>query len=75
MMSPRELVVVVTDCPRVDAAGIAALLRAHRETVHGDGRLLLRGAGAGVRRNLDRARVSHVLETEPPVGAAAPAGG
>jgi anti-anti-sigma factor len=65
---PERLVVDLSDCPRVDAAGIGALLRAHREMVRGDGRLLLRGAGPGVRRNLELSRVAHVLATEAPAG-------
>jgi anti-anti-sigma factor len=72
---PDRLVVDLTDCPRVDAAGIAALLRAHREMIRGDGRLLLRGAGPGVRRNLELSRVAHVLAAEAPVAATAPAAG
>lgn len=71
---PDRLVVDLTDCPRVDAAGIAALLRAHRDMVRADGRLLLRGAGDGVRRNLELSRVSHVLETEAPITPTVPAG-
>jgi anti-anti-sigma factor len=72
---PERLVVDLTGCPRLDAAGIAALLHAHRAMVHADGRLLLRGAGDGVRRILGLARVGHVLELEPPVAGAAPPAG
>lgn len=63
-IGPHRLVVDLTACARLDAAAIAELLRAHRDMVRGDGRLLLRRPAERVRRTLSLARVDHVLEVE-----------
>jgi anti-sigma B factor antagonist len=64
-LNPRELVVDLTSCPLVDAAGIGLLLDAHRR-VHGAGGVLtLRSPSSRLRRNLKLARVDSVLRVTP----------
>jgi len=65
-MRPRRLVVDLRRSPRVDAAGIAVLLRTHREMVHAGGELILRGPAERVLRILRLSRLDQVFAIENP---------
>ncbi|GAA3347068.1 hypothetical protein GCM10020358_60460 [Amorphoplanes nipponensis] len=69
-LEPPLLVVDLSGSPRIDASAIVMLLQTHRAMVCADGRLLLRGASAQVRRMLGLARVDRVLDVEDQTGAA-----
>lgn len=59
---PGRLVIDLRQCPLVDAAAIAVLLRAHRAMVHAGGVLTLRAPTDRVRRILALARLDHVFD-------------
>jgi anti-anti-sigma factor len=60
-LRPADLVVDMTACVYVDAAGIGVLLEAHRRVWRDGGRLTLRGVSPKVARTLQLARVDRVL--------------
>jgi anti-anti-sigma factor len=61
-LRPERIVVDLSACPLVDAAGIGLLLEAHRRAWRSDGRLLLRAVPPDVLRILRIARVEQVFE-------------
>jgi anti-anti-sigma factor len=66
-LRPADLVVDLTACEYVDAAGIGVLLDVHRKVWSDGGRLTLRGLSPKVTRTLQLARVDRVLHvTEEP---------
>lgn len=65
-LRPARLVVDLSACPYVDAAGIGMLLKVHRRALGGGTQLVLRSPSARLRRNLALARVNHVLHVIPP---------
>ncbi|GAA1573804.1 hypothetical protein GCM10009827_114640 [Dactylosporangium maewongense] len=72
-LRPANLVIDMTACAYVDAAGIAMLLDVHRKVWLDGGRLTLRGLSPKVARTLQLARVDRVLHVtgtpaEPPEG-------
>ncbi|WP_434739901.1 STAS domain-containing protein [Micromonospora sp. SH-82] len=60
-LRPARLVIDLTDCAHVDAAGISLLLDAHRRMWSLSGRLILRGPSPRLRRLFHVARVDQVL--------------
>jgi anti-anti-sigma factor len=68
-LRPAHLVVDLTACCFIDAAGIELLVDAHRRTWSAGGRLTLQGLSPRLYRILQIARVDRVLHT-----ASAPAG-
>ncbi|MEV4511144.1 STAS domain-containing protein [Dactylosporangium sp. NPDC049525] len=60
-LRPVDLVVDMTACAFVDAAGIGVLLDIHRQVWRDGGRLTLRGLSPRVTRTLQLARVDRVL--------------
>lgn len=68
-LRPADLVIDLTACEYVDAAGIDVLLDVHRTVWTGGGRLTLRGLSPRVARTLRLARVDRVLQV---TAAAAP---
>ena len=60
-LRPADLVVDMTACAYVDAAGIGVLLDVHRRVWSDGGRLTLRGLSPKVARTLQLARVDRVL--------------
>jgi anti-anti-sigma factor len=60
-LRPADLVVDLTACAYVDAAGIGVLLDVHRRVWSDGGRLTLRGLSPKVARTLQLARVDRVL--------------
>ena len=71
-MRPHRLIVDMRNSPLVDAAAIAALLRAHRAMMHAGGRLILRCPVARVRRILNIARLDQVFDVDTEESAAEP---
>ncbi|MDG6110387.1 STAS domain-containing protein [Dactylosporangium aurantiacum] len=72
-LRPADLVVDLTACAYVDAAGIGVLLDVHRRVWSDGGRLTLRGLSPKVARTLELARVDRVLQVtegsaRPPAG-------
>jgi anti-anti-sigma factor len=61
---PDRLVVDLTGCAWIGAAGIEVLLYAHSRMLGRGGTLSLRGPAARIRRTLRLARVDQVLEVE-----------
>jgi anti-anti-sigma factor len=64
-LSPRHLVIDLTDCPYVDAAAIVLLLDVHRRMWRADAQLSVRAPTARLRKILRAARVDHVLHLVP----------
>jgi anti-anti-sigma factor len=64
-LRPRHLVVDLTGCTRLDAAGIELLVQVHRCVWADGGRLTLRGMSTRLYRLLEVARVDRVLQTAP----------
>lgn len=64
-LRPQQLVVDLSACPSIDAAGIAVLLETHRRIRREGGYLTLRGPSDRLRRNLRLAHTDHVLPVEP----------
>lgn len=62
---PEVVVVDLSGCSFIDAAGISLLLDVHRRAWMFDGRLVLRSPTAIVRRVLEIARVTHILRIDP----------
>jgi anti-anti-sigma factor len=62
-LRPAELVVDLTTCEYLDAAGIGLLLDVHRRVWQTGGRLRLRGLSPRLHRILHLARVDRVLDT------------
>ncbi|MCA2219020.1 STAS domain-containing protein [Jidongwangia harbinensis] len=62
---PKRLIIDLSACPRMDAAAIVLLLRAHRQMVCADGTLVLRRPKPRVRRLLSLGRIDQVLEVDP----------
>ena len=62
-LRPHHLVVDLSDCDAVDAAGIALLVDAHRAVWRDGGRMSLQGVSPRVHRVLEIARVDRVLQT------------
>jgi anti-anti-sigma factor len=60
---PAHLVVDLTECEYVDAAGIALLLEVHKRIWADGGRMTLRGISPRLGRILDIARVRPVFST------------
>jgi len=67
---PAVLIVDLSRCPLIDAAGIGMLLDLHRQLRRRDSRLTIREPGAEVRRLLRIARVDQILDTIPADAAA-----
>lgn len=68
-LHPEQLIVDLTHCLTIDAAGIVLLLEAHRRAMRHGGTLALRSPSAKLQRNLQLAkldRVLHVLAPRPP---------
>jgi anti-anti-sigma factor len=63
---PEQLIIDLTDCPSIDAAGIILLLDAHRRAMHIGGAVALRSPSAKLRRNLQLAHVDRVLQVIAP---------
>jgi anti-anti-sigma factor len=60
-LRPADLVVDMTACAFLDAAGIGVLLDVHRKVWRDGGRLTLRGLSVRIARTLELARVDRVL--------------
>lgn len=65
---PMQLVVDLSRCPAIDAAGIAVLVDAHRQIRRDGGYLTVRGPAEHVRRNFRLAHTDRVLDVRPPSG-------
>jgi anti-anti-sigma factor len=68
-LRPNHLIVDLSECDGVDAAGVEFLVDAHRTVWRDGGRMSLQGVSPRVYRILEIARVDRVLHTAP-----APAG-
>lgn len=68
-LSPRHLIVDLSECPSIDAAGILLLLDVHRRVMRNGGVVALRSPSERLRRNLRLAKVDRVLQV---LGTAAP---
>jgi anti-anti-sigma factor len=62
-LRPDHLVVDLSECDAVDAAGIGFLVDAHRAVWRDGGRMSLQGVSPRVHRILEIARVDRVLHT------------
>jgi anti-anti-sigma factor len=62
-LRPNHLVVDLSECDTVDAAGIGLLVDAHRAVWRDGGRMSLQGVSPRVHRVLEIARVDRVLQT------------
>lgn len=62
-LRPGHLVIDLTECEYLDAAGIDLLLDVHRRTWQDGGQLSLRGMSPRLQRVLKLARVDRVLTT------------
>jgi anti-anti-sigma factor len=62
---PERLTIDLVACPFIDAAAIDVLLEAHRRALRTGGRLTLHEPPPRLRRNLQLARVDHVLHITP----------
>ena len=60
--APQTLIIDLSECPTIDAAGILLLLEVHRRAIHNGGSMALRSPGERLRRNLRLARVDRVLQ-------------
>jgi anti-sigma B factor antagonist len=60
-LRPELLVVDLAACPMIDASGIDALLKTHRQAIRDGGRLSLRAPSLSVHRNLQLDRAAHAL--------------
>ncbi|MEV0131042.1 STAS domain-containing protein [Dactylosporangium sp. NPDC050688] len=65
-LRPADLVIDMTACAYIDAAGIGVLLDVHRKVWSDGGRLTLRGLSPKVARTLRLARVDRVLQVTAP---------
>ncbi|GAB3980771.1 STAS domain-containing protein [Plantactinospora veratri] len=72
---PERIVLDMTHCEYVDAAGIALLLDLHRQLRRTGGTLELRKPSARLSRLLEIARVDHVLRIDPALTAPSDDGG
>ncbi len=72
-LRPADLVIDLTACAYVDAAGIGILLDVHRKVWSDGGRLTLRGLSPRVARTLQLARVDRVLQVTAAATAPPPA--
>ena len=72
-LRPADLVIDMTACAYIDAAGIGVLLDVHRRVWSDGGRLTLRGLSPRVARTLHLARVDRVLQVTAPAAAPPPA--
>lgn len=64
-LGPDQLVVDMTGCGGIDAAGVALLLDVHRQMLRVGGCLTLRGPSPRLRRILRISRVDQVLHVVP----------
>ncbi|GGM06781.1 MULTISPECIES: STAS domain-containing protein [Micromonospora] len=64
-LRPTRLVIDLTSCANIDAAGIALLLDAHRRMFSLGGRLVLRSPSSRLSRLLQVAQVDQVLYVVP----------
>ncbi|MEV4417576.1 STAS domain-containing protein [Catellatospora sp. NPDC049609] len=65
VLRPRQIVVDLTECEAIDAAGILLLLDAHRRAARDGGTVALRSPNARARRSLRLARVDRILQILP----------
>lgn len=72
-LRPADLVVDMTACAYIDAAGIGVLLDVHRKVWSDGGRITLRGLSPRVARTLRLARVDRVLQVTAATAAPPPA--
>ncbi|MDG6108712.1 STAS domain-containing protein [Dactylosporangium aurantiacum] len=72
-LHPADLVIDMTACAYVDAAGIGVLLDVHRKVWSDGGRLTLRGLSPRVARTLQLARVDRVLQVAAAAATPSPA--
>jgi anti-anti-sigma factor len=63
---PIQLVVDLSACPAIDAAGIAVLLETHRRMRRDGGYLTVRAPAEHLRRNMRLAHTDRVLTITPP---------
>jgi anti-anti-sigma factor len=70
---PIQLVVDLSACPAIDAAGIAVLLETHRRIRRDGGYLTVRAPAEGLRRNFRLAHTDRVLNVTPPTASTQPA--
>jgi anti-anti-sigma factor len=62
---PIQLVVDLSGCPAIDAAGIAVLVETHRRIRRAGGYLTVRAPAAHLRRNFRLAHTDGVLDVRP----------
>jgi len=62
---PSMLIIDLSRCPRIDAAGIGMLMNLHRQMRRDGGRLCVRAPAPQIRRVLQIARVDQILDTIP----------
>jgi len=60
-LGPGEMVIDLSGCRHIDAAGIGLLLDVHRRMTRGQGTLILRNPNPRIRRILETARLHQVL--------------
>lgn len=63
---PKQLIIDLAACPRIDAAGVLLLLDAHRHAVRNGGTVALRSPSDKLQRNLRLAKVDRVLRVLAP---------
>ena len=66
VVRPSVLVIDLSRCPRIDAAGIGMLMNLHRQLRRDGGRLCVRAPAPHIRRVLQIARVDQILDIIPP---------
>ena len=64
-LRPRRLVVDLSGCASLDAAGLRVLLEAHRQLRRQDGALVLRGLSPRARRVIGLSGLGAVFDLEP----------
>jgi anti-anti-sigma factor len=62
---PGMLIIDLSRCPRIDAAGVAMLMNLHRLMRRDGGRLCVRAPAPQIRRVLQIARVDQILDIIP----------
>jgi anti-sigma B factor antagonist len=72
-LHPAQLVVDLSECPRIDAAVIGLLLDIHRQARRAGSQLTLRSPSPRSRRNLQLAHADRVLHVTPAAAPGIPA--
>lgn len=71
-LRPQQILIDLTACETIDAAGILLLLDVHRRATREGGAVVLRAPSPRARRSLKLAKVDRILQVLPPVAQVLP---